>query len=129
MHIRPYVLALFMFATVATAQTQFPLGTGMEKWGIPLKVPESEVTLRLGARYQTLATFLKEEDLDSNTESTSQDFQSRRVRFQLQAELPKGIYYSMDVRNDGANRGDQGDGNFEVGDAFVHFPVGEGNLS
>lgn len=121
---------LFGFAlssTVAFGQTTFPLGNGLEKWGVPLKVPESELSLRLGARFHSLATMKKEEDLDADTESTSQDFQARRIRFQLQADLGTQASFYMDVRNDNANEGDGGERNFAVGDAYVSVPLSEGS--
>src|SRR5690606_28207045 len=92
------------------AQTKFPLGNGVDKWGVPLKVPESELSLRLGARFQSLATIQHEDG------ETEQDFQARRVRFQLEATLDD-IKFNMDIRNDRANADDNGEETFNVGDA------------
>lgn len=94
-------------------KTQFPLGDGVEKWGVELRVPDDELSLRLGARFQSLTTVAKDE----------QDFQARRVRFQLEAKLPHDITYYMDVRNDQANEDDKGERNFQVGDAYVQVPL------
>lgn len=124
--LRILFICLVFISAAASGQTKFPLGNGVDKWGVPLKVPESELTLRLGARFQSLATIEKEEDLDAKSESTSQDFQSRRIRFQLQADLgTRGAFY-MDVRNDNANEDDNGERNFSVGDAYVQVPLREG---
>lgn len=95
------------------AATRFPLGNGVEKWGLPIKLPNQELGLRIGARFQSLATVGPEE----------QDFQARRVRFQFEANLPNDITYYMDVRNDQANEDDKGERNFQVGDAYVQVPL------
>lgn len=114
-----YLILMLSFATLtsqaapAKKATQFPLGDGVEKWGTELKVPGNEMSLRLGARFQSLMTVAKDE----------QDFQARRVRFQLEAKLPQDISYYMDVRNDQANEDDKGERNFQVGDAYVQVPL------
>lgn len=111
----------------ASAQTTFPLGEGLKTWGVPLKVPETELSLRLGARYQSLATVEKSENLDNDTETTSQDFQSRRVRFQFQANLGTRALFYMDIRNDNANQNDEGEKSFNIGDAYAQIPLSEGS--
>lgn len=127
MNYKILIPAFLLFPLTSFSQTTFPLGNGLEKWGVPLKVPESELSIRLGARFQSLATIKKEEDLDNKTETTSQDFQSRRIRFQLLAELGTKASFYLDVRNDNANEGDGGERNFAVGDAYVSVPFSEGS--
>lgn len=123
-----FALALVLFAVSALAQgTKFPYGNGLEKWGIPVTQEGSELTVRVGARFQGLATIRKEESRTTNTETTFQDFQARRVRFQLQADLGKRASFIMDVRNDNANQKDEGEKAFNVGDAYVHLPLSEGS--
>ncbi|MFP5387627.1 MAG: hypothetical protein ACLGHN_16245, partial [Bacteriovoracia bacterium] len=90
-------------STSLYSQTKFPMGDGLDKWGLPIKFPESDLALRLGARFQSLATIRTSEENNSST--TSGDFQSRRVRFQFEAMLPRDILFYMDVRNDNANAG------------------------
>ncbi|MFP5387605.1 MAG: hypothetical protein ACLGHN_16130, partial [Bacteriovoracia bacterium] len=92
-----------LISTNLYAETKFPMGDGLNKWGLPIKFPESDLALRLGARFQSLATIRTNEENNSST--TSSDFQSRRVRFQFEAMLPRDILFYMDVRNDNANAG------------------------
>lgn len=107
-------LVLLLFASTLTfAQEDFPLGDGMEKWGVPLQIPNSPLNLRLGARFQSLATIGPDE----------QDFQARRVRFQFEASFPNKILYYMDIRNDNANEDDKGERNFSIGDAYISVPM------
>lgn len=103
------------------AQTTFPLGNGLDKWGVPLKVPQTELSLRLGARLQSLTTVRREGG------ENDQDFQARRVRFLFEAELEKFRYY-MDIRNDSSNADDKGEQNFNIGDAYVEWPLSENHL-
>lgn len=105
------------------SKTKFPYGDGIDKWGLPLKVPDSELSLRIGGRIQGLATIKTTEDLDNDTETTYQDFQARRVRLQFQADLGKRASFVMDLRNDNANQKDEGEKTFNVGDAYVHIPL------
>ncbi|MFP5386686.1 MAG: hypothetical protein ACLGHN_11445, partial [Bacteriovoracia bacterium] len=44
-------------------------------------------------------------------------------RFQFEAMLPRDILFYMDVRNDNANAGDRGEQSFNIGDAFVQYPL------
>lgn len=118
MKITTLITLLLCFSSYALAETKFPLGNGVDKWGVPLKVPETELSLRLGARFQSLATVRHEEG------ETEQDFQARRVRFQFEAQLQKARFY-MDVRNDRANADDRGEGSFNVGDAYVDWPLSD----
>jgi len=109
------------------AETKFPMGNGIDKWGIPLKIPDSELSLRLGGRFQSLTSLTTTQDVDADRESTSQDFQARRVRLQFQADLGKRMSFVMDLRNDNANQEDEGEKAFNVGDAFMHIPLKEGS--
>lgn len=123
------ILIATLFTLGAHAQTKFPLGNGMEKWGVPLKVPDSDLSLRLGARYQSLATIETEENLQTESQRTFHDFQSRRIRLQFEADLARKATYYMDLRNDGANFRDRGEQNFIIGDAYVSVPIQEGDLT
>jgi hypothetical protein len=123
-----FLLLTLLFATQAYSQTKFPMGDGMEKWGLPIVIPESEIALRLGGRYQSLASITTTEDEDGNS-FTKQDFFSRRVRFQFEAVLPNKILFNMDIRNDNANRGDAGEQKFNIGDAYVQIPLSTSNDS
>lgn len=123
-------LALFtaFVSIAASAQgTKFPYGNGLEKWGVPVTQEGNELSVRVGARFQGLATIKTEENKTSKAESTYQDFQARRVRFQLQADLAKRASFVMDIRNDNANQKDEGEKAFNVGDAYVHIPLSEGS--
>lgn len=113
---RIFILFLLSFASTVKAQSKFPLGNGLDKWGVPLKVPQTELSVRLGARFQSLATIRHEEG------ETEQDFQARRVRLQFEAQLDE-IKFNMDIRNDRANADDRGEGSFNVGDAYVDWPL------
>lgn len=118
----PFFIISLSLTSLAFAESKFPMGDGLEKWGLLIKVPESELSLRLGGRLQSLATIKTDEDASGNTE-TSQDFYARRVRFQFEAELPKDITFTMDVRNDNANKNDGGEQKFNVGDAYAQIPL------
>jgi hypothetical protein len=120
---------LFSFATSATAETKFPLGDGHEKWGITLKVPESKYSLRLGARYQSLTSYSAEENLATDEKITSQDFNTRRARFQFRADLQNRGFYYMDIRSDRVNDQDRGEQSFTLGDAYFHIPLWESDSS
>lgn len=130
MAIRSIALIGLLCAGTAHAETTFPMGDGLEKWGMPIRVPDSELALRLGARFQSLASIVTEENLNADTENTTHDFQSRRIRFQFQAVLRERITYYMDIRNDNANAGvTGGEKNFKIGDAYFHIPLSEENTS
>lgn len=116
-------VCLVIFSLSLKAQTKFPLGNGHEKWGITLKVPESEYSLRLGARYQSLTSYNTEENLATDEKITSQDFSTRRARFQFRADLQDRGFYYMDIRSDRVNDQDRGEQSFSLGDAYFHIPL------
>lgn len=95
----------------------------MEKWGLPITVPNSDLSLRLGARFQSLATYRSEKEEGRNDYDSSQDFQARRVRLQFEAGLKDTFIYYMDIRNDNANQDDKGEQSFKIGDAYVLLPL------
>ena len=113
---------VLLFTGMTSAQTKFPMGEGMKKWGLLIKVPENDISLRIGARFQSLATIRTDKE-PAGDSATSQDFFARRVRFQFEALLPNNILYNMDIRNDSANQDDRGEDHFNIGDAYVQIPV------
>lgn len=117
-----------LLVSAANAQTKFPMGNGVDKWGLPIKIPESDLALRLGGRFQSLATISTNEDQNGD-KTTKQDFFARRVRFQFEAILPNKIIYYMDVRNDNANKNDGGEQKFNVGDAYAQIPLSDSGNS
>jgi hypothetical protein len=115
------VLLLLVTYEALMAQDKFPMGPGVDKWGVPLEVPSSDLKLRLGGRFQSLMTVKESKNLDADTEETYQDFYARRVRFQFQAAFRDQFLYYMDIRNDNANKNDEGEKAFNIGDAYVAY--------
>ncbi len=102
------------------AAPDFYLGDGLSKWGV--EVTEgmgAPLQLRLGSRLQTVTSYQNREDATSGEDVSFYDFYGRRVRLQLEAKYKENIKFSMDLRNDNAGRRDSGDGEFQVGVAYI----------
>lgn len=104
-------------------QPPFLLGEAEGKWGaeIPLK-EDSPLTMRLGTRLQTVTAYDFGKDIQTDETVDYQDFYVRRARFQVEVRYQEGIKFYMDVRNDNVNKGDKGEGDFNLGDAYIEVP-------
>lgn len=118
-----FLLLVFAAPAVLFAQEEgapsFFLGEGLSKWGVVVTGDEDPFELRLGTRLQSVTSHRTREDQLTGEKVSFQDFYARRVRFQVEAKYKEDMTFYMDVRNDNANRNDSGEGNFNVGDAFV----------
>ena len=87
-------------------------------WGVVIApYKESPTVFRIGARLQTEFIYQQNETEDKSYDSF--DFYLRRSRFQFQAVTKNGYKFKMDVRNDGANKKDKGESDFNIGDAYL----------
>lgn len=117
-------LALFLFFTISSYAEDhsgpFILGNADVPWGMNISPDkESPLQLRLGTRLQTVTSHrLRKEETTGDT-SEFQDFYIRRGRFQVEAKYKEGIKFYMDIRNDDANKEDKGEGDFNIGDAYI----------
>lgn len=66
-----------------------------------------------GIRFQGTA------EVNRSGGKTTTDLYGRRVRFEFGAQFSKDMSFIMDLRNDNANRGDGGERQFNVGDAYL----------
>lgn len=99
--------------------SEYYLGKEKKSWGLKLNpTSNKDLQLRIGGRLQTIL------ERESTIHADNYDFFARRVRFQFEAKLKNDLRYYMDVRNDNANKGDSGEREFNVGDAYVE----KGNL-
>jgi hypothetical protein len=81
---------------------------------------DRDMWLKAGVRIQ--GTFEKSDvDYADPTKENITDYDAylRRVRFEVAAGFGKHTSFVMDIRNDKANMDDKGEGNFNVGDAYV----------
>lgn len=78
-------------------------------WGTEIAGDDGRL-LKIGGRIQAIA----EED----SETGGQDFYLRRVRVNLKYNPWENHVFVYDIRNDNANREDQGEGEFSTGDAY-----------
>ncbi|MCM2350908.1 MAG: OprO/OprP family phosphate-selective porin [Bacteriovoracaceae bacterium] len=113
---------VWLSSALAETKTKFPLGNGEKQWGVSLNPPESAFDVRLGARFQALASLTRDEGTSGDRQS-SQDFYGRRVQLHLQADHSSGTTFYMDLRNDNVNKEDNGEGNFKVGAAYAVIPL------
>ena len=114
----------FFISSVLLMSTQvyasFPLGDTDNSWGVNVTPnKDGELQLKLGTRLQTITSHSMRNDTVTGETETFQDFSLRRTRFQVQADYKEGIKFYMDVRNDKVNKGDSGEGDFNVGDAYI----------
>ncbi len=85
-------------------------------------VPEDnpDMWLKVGVRIQGTVENQTVTDKATNESTTTQDSYLRRVRLEVAAGFNKYTSFTMDIRNDKANKGlDNDEGGFNVGDAYV----------
>lgn len=98
----------------------FLLGEADSPWGLDVSPDkDGSLKLRLGARLHTVISQRSRKDSTTGDRSEFQDSYIRRGRFQFEAAFKEGLKFYMDVRNDNANKEDQGEGTFNIGDAYV----------
>ena len=113
-----YFLLIIPTFSIA-ALPKFLLGEN-EKWGMEIAPQvESSLKLRLGTRLHTITEYLRRNDKVKNTNNTFQDMYIRRGRVQLEAKYQQRLKLYFDLRNDTINKGDSGEGQFNLGDGFI----------
>ena len=106
-------------ASFAQEAPKFSLGEE-HPWGLQIPTgPESPIQIRLGTRLQTVMNFQTRNQLGSNSKLKETDAYIRRARLQVEVKYKEGIKFYMDVRNDNVNEGDGGEGDFNIGDAYI----------
>lgn len=95
------LLALFFISDVFAQKPQ-------AGWGVTIK--EGDRLLKIGGRLQGIA--------QNRPSSEDQNLYLRRVRVNLDYAPWQGNRFSFDLRNDNSNKKHQGDGQFEIGDAY-----------
>lgn len=117
------LLICFLLVTKMYAQS-FDYGDGESSfgWGVPVKdlKKKSDMELKLGFRLQTDMRYTNQKNETTEANETLADSYLRRLRFQFQGKFQENIKFYMDIRNDKVNQEDEGDGEFTVGDAFIH---------
>jgi len=88
-------------------------------WGVSVK--EENKKVKIGGRLQAIMLN------DSATES--QDFYMRRTRLNLDYKPWEGHTFVYDIRNDGANKNDDGEKEFSIGDAYWKIDVNENTIN
>lgn len=87
---------------------------------LKFKAQDSDMYLALGMRFQTAFESGKKEYANGDNISYN-DAYMRRVRLNMEAGFTKDISMVMDLRNDNANRGDSGEQQFRIGNAYINF--------
>lgn len=80
-----------------------------------------DMWLKAGVRFQGTFENLETKDLGTGVTQSLQDAYLRRTRFEIAAGFGKLSSFVMDIRNDKANIEDKGEGEFNVGDAYVQI--------
>ncbi len=108
---------VLIFLTVHVYAQDFILGKEYP-WGVVIApYKESPTVFRVGARLQSEFEYHENKNSDKSLERY--DFYIRRARFQFQAVTKSGYKFKMDLRNDGANKEDKGESDFNIGDAYL----------
>ena len=78
-----------------------------------------DMWVKLGVRIQGTFENWKTDYAGATADTDNWDAYLRRTRFEIAAGFTKHISYVMDIRNDKANYQDDGEGKFNVGDAYL----------
>ena len=82
---------------------------------------------RIGTRLQGVMEHNDKSMQESNR--VDQDFFLRRARLQVGFDWKNGWSQYMDIRNDRVNQGDKGEGDFNLGDAFISKKLSTGEFN
>ncbi len=118
-----YLFVMGVAASTSDAlAASFPLGQDDGSWGRELGNVDENLPLKikLGARLQTITKHSESTEQGGDQQGFS-DFYIRRARLQFQANYEDDVKFYMDVRNDDANKIDKGEGDFNIGDAYVQI--------
>lgn len=102
----PILLLFFSVVSLASAP-QAGWGTTFEQNGQKVKI---------GGRLQGI--------MESRSDDESQDFYLRRTRFNISYQPWENHTLVYDIRDDNVNRGDRGEEEFKIGDAFWRIYLG-----
>ncbi|WP_345976075.1 hypothetical protein [Sulfurimonas sp. HSL3-7] len=80
-----------------------------------------DMWIKLGVRIQGTFENWKTDYADATPDTDNWDAYLRRTRLEVAAGFTKHISYVMDIRNDKANYQDDGEGTFNVGDAYLQI--------
>lgn len=119
MFLQKFTLTLLLFIFSFNTLAEFVLGQDNGKSGVVVTDESSQFKLKLGTRLQTSASVIENNISNKNEAIQNNDFYIRRGRFQVDAKFNKYFRFYMDIRNDNSNQGDSGEGDFNIGDAFV----------
>lgn len=112
-----FIVFLAILLSFNALSSEFPMGDASKKWGIVVGEDAPQFDLRLGTRLQAISD-LRQTEQNNNT-SSNVDFYMRRVRFMVEIDYKEDWTFYMDVRNDDSNKQDKGEGDFNVGDAYL----------
>lgn len=120
MHFLYLFLVVFFSQTLYANSNSFILGEDDQNWGLIISPSkDSQLQLKLGTRLQTVTSLRSRKDSTTDDLAEYNDFYIRRGRFQVEAKYNEGIKFYMDIRNDDANKEDKGEGDFNIGDAYI----------
>lgn len=117
MHVKLSLLLFSLFSFTALA-SEFPMGDASKSWGVRVDNSEEQFKLKLGTRVQAIAMNTTVTDANDDKESFT-DFYIRRMRFMLEIKYAEGWKFYADIRNDDVSKGDKGEQDFNIGDAFL----------
>jgi hypothetical protein len=88
-------------------------------WGTTIENETKKV--KIGGRLQAI--------LVQDSETEAQDFYLRRTRLNLEYKPWAGHTFVYDIRNDGANSGDDGEKTFNIGDAYWKIDLNKNTIN
>lgn len=100
------------------------MGDASKSWGVRVDNADEQFKLKLGTRIQAIAKNSVETDSNDDKESFT-DFYIRRMRFMLQIKYTEGWKFYADIRNDDVSKGDKGEQDFNIGDAFLEKKISD----
>lgn len=104
----------FVIEAIDEESPVFPLGKATRPNLLIRSVKNPDIAVGLGFRFQGTASYTDPKGVAPGVF----DAFARRARFEFSAQFSKYNLFVMDVRNDNAGRGDQGERSFNIGDAY-----------
>lgn len=106
---------LFVYMSAVALPLAWPGFASAQQVGWGSAFEDAGKKVKLGGRIQAI--------MENDSETESQDFYLRRLRFNIEYKPWEGHIFVYDIRNDNANKEDRGEGKFSVGDAYWRFAV------
>lgn len=118
-------LLIFIVFTSSLFATEFPMGDASKSWGVRVDNSDEQFKLKLGTRIQAIAKNSVEDDKANDKKQSFTDFYIRRMRLMLEIKYKEGWKFYADIRNDDVSKGDKGEQDFNIGDAFLEKKIND----